>query len=100
MKFWEALKALDEGQTVQFKPKQLSWEHSRILTDFSDLGQINTMRSFDFRLKPKTVEVFVNEYAYTGDQRFGPVYTSEERCKNSRDDVGYIRTIRLREVIE
>jgi len=93
MKFWEALKALDEGNEVEYKSDFLNWNEAQPFTDSMQISTVYEMNRFDFRLKPKPREFWVNIYPMTVAH---VLYSSrEEAALNDR-----VRCIRLREVIE
>ena len=98
MKFWEAMKALEEcsGEIlrIEFKPKGADWEFAGSITQFSNMAPINTMRGYDFRLKKVPLECWANVYSD------GSTYYNTREEADAASSPSRIRCVRLREVIE
>lgn len=75
MKFWEALKAIDEGKTVEFKEPLLGVWGTWIGTSSStELRTLRTLMSWEWRIKPEPKVLYV-------------------ACRNNGEHVGVFNTL-------
>lgn len=100
------MQAATEGKQIQARSSAAGAPH--LPPPWKDVDTqyiIWNWRDADYRVKPPEPRVFyVNEYANlvarVSASRFGDIYTTIDKAREGRNLSGYIKTIKLVEVIE
>lgn len=88
------MQALKDGRAVQYRPRGAEiWQQQKPIS--SGFKQLN-FADFEFRIKPKSREVYINEY---GDGSFGAPHPSYHAAVRAAElERGYRRTVKFVEV--